>query len=232
MKKDAIQEIASMAKNEMVEIGGIQYSTKNLNRMAPPTPSKLHVSTLQAVADYLTFGDIKPEDALIHVADFDTVHIVSKLDSLHRQRENHLLAECKGDMFRFGTQHDIEQFIVMLQAQFIQDYKTAAILSVVGNLVADNKLTVQDDGISQTATIKTGIVTEGREAIPNPVTLAPYRTFPEIEQPASKFVFRMKGTSHPTCAFYEADGGAWKLEAIKSITEWLQENTTDIQIIS
>ena len=232
MKKDAIQEIASMAKNEMIEVDGRPYSTKSLNRIAPPTPSTLAVSTLQAVADYLSFGDIKPGDAIIHVVDFDTVNIVSNLDALHRQREKHLSAECKGDMFRFGSHHEIEQFIVMLQAQFIQDETTAAILKVVGNLVADNKLTVQDDGISQTATIKTGIVDEGREAIPNPVTLSPYRTFPEILQPASKFVFRMKGTTNPTCAFHEADGGAWKLEAIKRITEWLKENTTDINIIS
>ncbi|MEB9782308.1 hypothetical protein P4K16_30685, partial [Bacillus cereus] len=55
----------------------------------------------------------------------------------------------------------------------------------------------------------------------NPVQLSPYRTFVEVEQPESKFVFRMREGAR--CGLFEADGGAWKLEAMNNIKEYLKE---------
>jgi hypothetical protein len=52
------------------------------------------------------------------------------------------------------------------------------------------------------------------------VVLAPYRTFVEVTQPESDFVFRMQ--NGPRCALFEADGGAWKLTAMRHIKEYLQ----------
>lgn len=49
------------------------------------------------------------------------------------------------------------------------------------------------------------------------------------------FVLRLRqggGGQMPTCALFEADGGAWKLRAIKSISAYLQENTEGITIIA
>jgi hypothetical protein len=55
------------------------------------------------------------------------------------------------------------------------------------------------------------------------VNLAPYRTFQEIEQPSSPFLFRIKGTPGEgvQCALFEADGGAWRLDAVARIEAWL-----------
>ena len=46
--------------------------------------------------------------------------------------------------------------------------------------------------------------------VPNPVTLRPFRTFIEVEQPESKFIFRMREGGR--CAIFEADGahGSWR----------------------
>ena len=55
---------------------------------------------------------------------------------------------------------------------------------------------------------------------PNPVTLRPYRTFNEVEQPASQFVFRINKLAN--LALFEADGGKWKLEAVESIANYLK----------
>ncbi len=57
----------------------------------------------------------------------------------------------------------------------------------------------------------------------------------EVEQPESKFVFRMrKGVDGPEAALFEADGGAWKIEAMKRIKEYLegQLQGTDVKIIA
>ena len=51
--------------------------------------------------------------------------------------------------------------------------------------------------------------------VPNPVKLQPFRTFHEISQPEIAFVFRMKNSqSGVSCALFEADGGAWKFNAV------------------
>lgn len=72
--------------------------------------------------------------------------------------------------------------------------------------------------------------------VPNPVILRPYRTFLEVEQPESKFIFRIKEGRDGTPMFklIEADGGLWKYEAVASIKAFLKEridSNLDIAII-
>jgi hypothetical protein len=46
----------------------------------------------------------------------------------------------------------------------------------------------------------------------------------EVEQPVSSFIFRMKEDKYSKgiqCALFEADGGAWKLEAMQAIKAYL-----------
>jgi hypothetical protein len=78
-------------------------------------------------------------------------------------------------------------------------------------------------------TVKTGIAKIEDVFVPNPVVLAPYRTFPEIAQPESKFIFRMQ--TGPTAALFEADGGAWRNEAMGRIKAWLEEQLAEFKYI-
>jgi len=83
---------------------------------------------------------------------------------------------------------------------------------------------VLDDGITQQVQAKMGVRIENVQ-LPNPIRLAPYRTFTQIEQPASAFVFRLKKSAGsgegPTAALFDADGGNWQNDAIMNIKEWL-----------
>lgn len=97
-----------------------------------------------------------------------------------------------------------------------------------------------DNGISQSATIKTGILDVEDRIIPNPVHLMPYRTFIEVEQPTSQFIFRMKSGRGDgvSCALFEADGGAWENEAMQNVKcylvsefEKMKEQLGDLKII-
>src|SRR5699024_2066082 len=103
-------------------------------------------------------------------------------------------------------------------------------------LKEENVKNTGDDGVSQAVTINTGIASASDVKVPNPVTLKPYRTFVEVEQPASEFVFRMK--DGPSAALFEPDGGAWRNEAISNIHDFLvlalteQIETGQITIIS
>ncbi|MEB9817123.1 hypothetical protein P4K18_27225, partial [Bacillus cereus] len=95
------------------------------------------------------------------------------------------------------------------------------VLQVVGTVVENDVKEIGDDGVSQAVTVKTGVASRGNAKVPNPVQLSPYRTFVEVEQPESKFVFRMREGAR--CGLFEADGGAWKLEAMNNIKEYLKE---------
>ena len=64
--------------------------------------------------------------------------------------------------------------------------------------------------------LKTGVANLAKAKAPNPVMLRPYRTFAEVEQPASQFVFRIDKNAE--MALFSADGGKWHLNAIKSTT--------------
>jgi hypothetical protein len=78
--------------------------------------------------------------------------------------------------------------------------------------------------------IKTGITTKENALVPNPVKLIPYRTFLEVEQPASEFVFRIgegKGGA-PSFKLVAADGGIWKSQAVDNVKHYLVEALADI----
>lgn len=66
--------------------------------------------------------------------------------------------------------------------------------------------------------------------MPNPVSLIPYRTFKEVDQPASKFVFRMRDGAHgPEMALFDADGGAWEVAAMQALHEYLSGEISKIE---
>lgn len=218
-----VREILQQSAAQLHTIEGEwQYADKPLHLVKLPEVEPIGVSTLTAMVDYC-LRELDPDTGyLIHVRDFATVDLYSGLLLNTRQRERFITAFCAADMFRFGKFMPVEEFVIAMQAQFVQDDTTAAILALVGNIATEAKTTVEDDGVTQRITAKAGIVrTEDRE-VPNPVVLCPYRTFPEIEQPESRFVLRVNA-SGPQAALFEADGGAWKNNAIAGIAGFLQD---------
>lgn len=56
------------------------------------------------------------------------------------------------------------------------------------------------------------------------MTLKPYRTFREMDQPESPFVLRVwKDNEGVRLAVFEADGGAWKIKARENAAARLRE---------
>jgi hypothetical protein len=121
-----------------------------------------------------------------------------------------------------------------MQTFFVQDENVANILKVVGNISAEQVATSVDDGVSQTVVAKTGIARVNEAKIPNPVKLRPFRTFSEIEQPQSNFILRIKKHEGlPLVALFDVHDNKWRIEAIKSIEQYLKKNITiDIPIFA
>lgn len=99
------------------------------------------------------------------------------------------------------------------------------VLKLLSNIVQGDQAEIKDNGVSQMVKVQTGVQLMGMETIRPIVTLKPYRTFPEIEQPESEFLLRIRDNQ---VGIFEADGGMWKLEAKRRIKAYLEEQLEDL----
>ncbi|WP_446897456.1 hypothetical protein ACSVC9_10560 [Clostridium sp. LBM24168] len=228
-EKEALEYLVGLGETKILDIDGKNFTTNQVYRVQDPTPAALTVTTLTALVDYIKSGIDKKYSGqnLIHVVSPERVEFYSELrDDMDRENYISVKALLPNNIY-FNGFTDPEEFNIMLQSSFIDNKDRALLLKVVGNIKDSAVKQVGDDGVSQAATIKTGVASVNNVVVPNPVILAPYRTFPEIEQPESKFIFRMQ--SGPAAALYEADGGAWRNEAMSRIKKYLEEQLKDVQ---
>lgn len=103
---------------------------------------------------------------------------------------------------------------------------------MAGNVEDRSVAKYSDDGMTQKATIKSGLANVEDVIVPNPVILNPFRTFFEIGSIATPFVFRLRnGGTGVNCALFEADGGMWKQQAVHEIAEYLSCQLADVDNI-
>ncbi len=237
MIKQALEYLIGLGEAATLEINGQEYSDKPLHHVAEPVVRKaLGINTLSGLAEYVLseFDSSYFDERLMHVSSHSQVRLLSALRN-DGQRETYMIAEAFSPAFCFGQYYDVENFIIALQSGFVRNEDAAKILKLIGNLKDEAVKQYGDDGVTQSVTAKTGIATVEDVVVPNPVTLAPYRTFVEIEQPESDFIFRIKQSNQgPTCALFEADGGNWKLDAMFRIKAYLEEKLagTEVKVIS
>lgn len=231
--KEALQYIANLGvdaeKTEVLDINGRTYANKSLTRYDKlPKADRIKASTLSALVDYIHQCNKEfPGSMIIHIVSPTRVLLMSTLD---KEREREVLFEINAETseFRFDEWYDQERMMIDLQANFQENEELKLVLKAVGNIEKRNGQEYSDDGVSQVATMKTGIATKSDVIVPNPVELIPYRTFQEVEQPASKFVFRIGDKEVPAFKIVEAEGGIWKNEAVSNIKSFLLERLSDL----
>lgn len=225
MIKEALAYVVGLKKPEIMDINGETYSDKPLNRIVHnPKASKIEMTTLTSLVEYIKARiDVMDDKMIIHVVSPTIVQLYSQLD-FDREREHIVTVNAQLPDFTYGRYMGHESFIIALQSKFIGNDDRELLLKFAGTVENGTVAQYGDDGITQKATIKTGIASKGDAVVPNPVKLRPYRTFIEVEQPESSFIFRMRQDerSGVECAIFEADGGAWKNTAMKKIKEYLQ----------
>lgn len=215
-------------------INGDKYSNKPLHRIDvyEPKAEPIEMTTLSSLVEYIrSEADSMPEKMIIQVVSPERVRLLSQLD-INRDRERLVEVRAGVPGFRYEDFIDHETFCINVQAKFLDDPETdkALILKFAGTMESGTVAEYGDDGVSQKATVKTGIASKGDAIVPNPVRLRPYRTFVEVEQPASDFIFRVKDTGRGIhCAIFEADGGAWKNTAMKNIRNYLEYELEDLK---
>lgn len=229
MLKEAMEWIrANTASVEMLKINGQEYSNRELYKLQEPVRRELNVTTLTGLVDYIKSAFDGKEKYIITVLSESHVIIESKLNS-NKRREIIVTSNAQIPKVTLNEFIDLEKFNIQLQSVFVPNTERATVLSLIGNIKTENVSNTGDDGISQMVEVKRGVTTVKKEEVPNPVYLKPFRTFTEISQPESAFVLRIKESPSYglQAALFEADGGAWKNEAILNIKEYLEEELKD-----
>lgn len=222
MIKEALEYIVGLKTPVITEIDGNTYSDKPLNRIGyVPYAKTIGMKTLTSLVEYIKANiDSMSEKMIVHVISPTEVHLYSSLDA---DRKREYLVEVNAELpdFRFGSFIDHENFVIALQSKFVPNEDRDLVLKFAGTVEDGTVAEYGDDGVTQKATIKTGVASKADAVVPNPVNLIPYRTFLEVQQTASDFIFRMKSSCGVQCAIFEADGGAWKNEAMSRIKNYL-----------
>ncbi len=119
-----------------------------------------------------------------------------------------------------------EHAVIELQSLYAVTDDRDYLLALLSRIDVNQGVSSVDNGISQEVSVRTGAVLKEQQTVQPIVHLQPYRTFLEVEQPASDFLLRLDKDGRP--ALYEADGGAWKLEAKRNIAAYLGEQLADL----
>ena len=233
-------------------IDGASWTDKQLTKVENiQSIDKVSFYTLTSLVEYLKSEVDVPnyfiKHIFINVESPSHVQVYSEVnkDNYYRRTQ---IAEVNAmlPVVKIGQFVDQTEFCIMLRANFVDngiimenedsrfDTDKNALITVASNIVSGTIAQYEDTGIAQKATIKTGIQEAEDKLLPEKTVLRPYRTFLEVEQPKSEFIFRAQDDKYGgvQLALYEADGGKWKLDAMASVEAYLKERLSELEYIT
>jgi len=239
MIEAAMKYILSLKRPEIVDVDGRNYSTLQLTPVKEPMIPMISVQTLTGLVDYIQNNKdgVDTESMMIHVVSPTKVELLTSVTGDFRERELLIVASAERAPFKYDAFQALEQFIVGLHSCFLPDDNRDALLKLVSSVTEEANVTYGDDGVSQAVQTRQGVALRATTPVPNPVELAPYRSFCEVAPVPSRFVFRLRSAQkdrnvEPGAALFEADGGAWKLENIQRIKAYLETKLPNIAILA
>lgn len=225
MLKNAMEYLLSISRPAVVDVEGQNFSTVDLTRIkVQAAVSELQVNTLTGLVDYIKSEFDGTKTLMIQVKSPTDVRLFDSLDSTN-DRRTFIQAKALLPNITFERFTDREEFQIMMQANFVDNIDKQIVLDIISNIVEDGSAEIKDNGMAQQVTVKKGVASVGYETIPGRVSLKPFRTFAEVTQPESEFILRLREGSK--VGLFEADGGAWELNAIYSIKEYLANELSE-----
>lgn len=228
-----VLEIHRTSLPDIERVGNL-YTARALSLIKPPLPNPVGINTLSGLVDLIDALGIT--ETFIHIESPVSVSVRNKnLDAAGQRTEFVSCTAAGSTPFNFGEWMTPESFAIALQTKFVADAGDIQSLLVLASNVKQEAVTVnEDDGYSQKISASAGVALKHSVVAKPRVLLAPYRTFTEVEQPVSMFLFRARGgnpTELPKLALFEADGGKWANEATENIARYLRTLLPDAATI-
>ncbi|MDR1136993.1 MAG: hypothetical protein LBK91_01605 [Synergistaceae bacterium] len=227
--KDALEYLVGLKQAKTFNIDGRTYADGGLTLVeeAAPSPRRIEISSLGSLVKLVrsenkhfvvpTFIRIENER---EITVFSTYCITDKYN-----RYVYYDVGCSAPSFAPGW-FEREDAMIKLMSVFVPNEGSEYILNLIGRMTQNSSIETDDNGITQKVTIKSGVEIKASTVIKPIVTLKPYRTFLEVEQPESAFLLRIG--ERAKIGLMEADGCKWVLDAKKNIAEFLENNLSEL----
>lgn len=230
--RDAIDRITDLARPFTMEADGHKFCSKALLEVKAEefSPTVYEVDTLDALVKLiLTEGLTMGRRLYVRVDSARKVTVTTTYNNgeLRNPYLRFPLYEAVSDVpgVTIGNLMSQERAIVELQSLYGATPDRDYLLDLLSRIDVNEGVSSVDNGVTQEVNVRTGAVLKQATPVRPIVQLQPYRTFLEVEQPVSDFLLRVSKEGEPT--LFEADGGAWKLEAKRSIAAYLAEKLAD-----
>lgn len=228
MLKAAIEKILEISRPELKEVEGrtflIGQGCAKEVRPEIDFPSEINLHSLDSLVKMVKTEALNryPAPLYITVPSHLKVICFSQPDEDRRNIRQFFYEAQATDVpgWESTVQLKFEEAMIAIRTRFQESKDSLYALKLLSDISGGAKITYSDNGIATSVVTKTGISMQTNEAIRPIISLRPYRTFQEVEQPQSQFLIRVEERG---IKFIEADGGMWKLEARKIIKQYLDE---------
>jgi hypothetical protein len=168
---------------------------RRVYRVPPPVIPRVSTRTVSTLSSFAGYVSADPDGldlknwGWIHVESPSRVALVGSPDEV-RQREIPLTCECPVQDLTALIRFDDPSLMIPAVIAMHNAGDKDDLLKMLATVTKTNSEVLLDDMGSQTKKVERGAGLKGWEAQKNPLSLAPFRTFPEIEQPVGLFVVR------------------------------------------
>lgn len=231
MLKELAQYLVSLKDNKTYQFHGDIYSDRELVRIPPHIdhPNSIKIRSLSSLVSLIqnefdVFSDRYP--IFVDVQSPRAVRVFTTFGE-GMERDNLYVCECDAPKFEPKWMGH-EEAIISLRAMFIQDNETDIeyVLDLLSKISSESSVTSSDNGVSQTVEARQGIALSQRVQVRPRVKLRPYRTFLEVDQPASDFLLRLDKDGR--VGFLSADCDMWAMEAKKNIASYISKQLVNL----
>lgn len=221
-----VNNIIKLNEPNKVEYCENTYIDKSMHLMQRPKAGIVNLGTLNSLVTMIKEEYVDYKHLYVLVNDPNSVMVFTEIGE-NREREGLFQAKCDR-YFHSLNRESLEMSIIRLKSIFSETPDREMLIKQLSCICQEDSVTTNDDGVSQVVTTSQGIARKGKETTKAIVELRPFRTFPEIDQPASEFLFRLDSkSSEVTASLYEADGGLWEVEAKQNVAEYLNDMLFD-----
>ncbi len=238
MLKELANKIEELVKGqvepEIIEHEGVDYvkTSEGYEQLRKPQTRKIEVNSLSGLVKMIRNSINDAQDGVQGIytpfivnLDFNCIEVMSALSN---DKTRNYLVEANPMIpnLNMGRNMSVEEMIILLSTAYVPTENTDKFIKSISSLRIVEEVNFDDDGIGQTVTAKQGASMNKSFQVQPIVKLKPIRTYAEIEQVESKFLFRVNKDG--TVCLREADGGQWKYEVQSRIVNYLESNLKEL----
>ena len=229
MLKEAIEKIIEVSQPIVKEIDGKTYVVDHNGNFFEVTEETYSLSTITLSSLDSLVKMVKTEALVlfqspiyITIPTHMQVQCFSHPDTTKRFERRFFYEVRATDVpgWESNTSLKFDEAMIALRTRFQESPDATYALKLLSDITTGSKVTYSDNGVATSIVTKTGVALQTNESIRPIVVLKPYRTFQEVEQPASQFLIRINERG---INFVEADGGMWKFIARNTIKKYLED---------